>query len=82
MEVAGAADDASSAGDKENEDKDEDKDEDEDEDDDEDEDEDGEVVDDTEGRPLKAGTLKSYVNAISELYCHQVSTGKNTNPPI
>ena len=68
MEVAGAADNASSAGYKENED--------------EDEDEDGEVVDDTEGRPLKAGTLKSYVNMISELYCHQVSTGENMNLPI
>ena len=46
------------------------------------EDEDEEVEDDPEGRPLKAGTLRSYVNAISELYRHQVSTGENTNPPI
>src|SRR5579871_4938827 len=66
-EAAGAADNASSSRDDASSSGDE-----------EDEDED-EVEDDLEGRPLKAGTLRSYVNAISELYRHQVSTGENTN---
>jgi hypothetical protein len=34
------------------------------------EDEEDEIEDDPKGRPLKAGTLRSYVNVISELYRH------------
>jgi hypothetical protein len=53
-EVAGAADNVLSSRDEEDE---------EDEEDGEDE-----IEDDPKGRPLKAGTLRSYVNAISKLY--------------